>query len=147
MKKITFTVLAILAAGSVNAFAKETFSLSSADIQNHRLSEQQVFAGFGCHGGNKSPQLSWHNPPAGTKSFAVTVYDPAAPTGSGWWHWTVVNIPAQIQTLPQAREMKRAIRCLPGQFRDETIMVMRALVARVLPLAISRIRINSPYGR
>lgn len=84
MKKMTFTILAILAAGSVNAFAKETFSLSSADIQNHRLSEQHVFAGFGCHGGNKSPQLSWHNPPAGTKSFAVTVYDPAAPTGSGW---------------------------------------------------------------
>lgn len=100
MKKITFTVLSIMAVGSMNAFAGETFSLSSTDIQNHRLSEQHVFAGFGCHGGNRSPQLSWHNPPAGTKSFAVTVYDPAAPTGSGWWHWTVVNIPAQIQTLP-----------------------------------------------
>ncbi|MBV8875216.1 MAG: kinase inhibitor [Metakosakonia sp.] len=100
MKKITFTVLTFLAAGSVNAFAAETFSLSSADIQNHRLTEQQVFAGFGCHGDNTSPQLGWHNPPAGTKSFAITVYDPSAPTGSGWWHWTVVNIPVKTQTLP-----------------------------------------------
>jgi hypothetical protein len=67
MKKITFTVLIFLAAGSVNAFAAETFSLSSADIQNHRLTEQQVFAGFGCHGGNTSPQLAGIIHPQGPK--------------------------------------------------------------------------------
>ena len=85
MKKITFTTLGFLAIGSFNAIAGSTFSLSSADIQNHRLAQQHVFEGFGCHGGNTSPQLAWKNPPAGTKSFAVTGYDPAAPTGSGWW--------------------------------------------------------------
>jgi Raf kinase inhibitor-like YbhB/YbcL family protein len=60
----------------------------------------QVFNAFGCTGGNHSPAISWSGEPAGTQSFAVTIYDPDAPTGSGWWHWTVFNIPAGVHSLP-----------------------------------------------
>jgi Raf kinase inhibitor-like YbhB/YbcL family protein len=76
------------------------FTLSSADIKpGATLSDRQVFNGFGCQGQNISPQLSWTNAPAGTKSFVVTAYDPDAPTGSGFWHWVVYNIPADTHEL------------------------------------------------
>ncbi len=72
-----------------------SFELHSADIaEGATLTKAQVFSGFGCTGDNLSPALSWSGAPTGTKSYALTVYDPDAPTGSGWWHWVVYDIPA-----------------------------------------------------
>ena len=77
------------------------FTLESADVgPKQAIAEKHVFKGFGCDGGNISPALSWKNAPKDTKSFAVTVYDPDAPTGSGWWHWVVFNLPASTHALP-----------------------------------------------
>jgi Raf kinase inhibitor-like YbhB/YbcL family protein len=82
--------------------AAPRFHLSSPDIKPRAtLAEKFVFNGFGCTGGNVSPALHWTGAPAGTKSFVVTVYDPDAPTGSGWWHWVLYNIPASVTSLPE----------------------------------------------
>lgn len=89
----------LLAAGSLAHAAG--FSLTSSEIKaGGTLPKSFEFNGFGCSGENKSPSLKWSGAPAGTKSFAVTVYDPDAPTGSGWWHWVVVNIPPNVTDLP-----------------------------------------------
>src|SRR4051812_31004880 len=67
-----------------------------------RIPERFVADSFGCQGGNLSPGLSWHRAPEGTKSFVVTMYDPDAPTGSGWWHWGGYDIPASVTSPPPA---------------------------------------------
>jgi Raf kinase inhibitor-like YbhB/YbcL family protein len=86
-------------AGETGAMAK--FTLTSADIANGgRIAEAQVYNEFGCKGGNVSPALAWSGSPADTKSFALLVHDPDAPTGSGWWHWVVYNLPAGTTSLP-----------------------------------------------
>lgn len=69
----------------------DNFTLKSSELKG-QLTNKQVFSGFGCTGENISPELSWENAPKNTKSFAITVYDPDAPTGSGWWHWVVFDI-------------------------------------------------------
>jgi Raf kinase inhibitor-like YbhB/YbcL family protein len=77
------------------------FTLASPDIKpGATIAKKFEFNGFGCSGENKSPALKWSGAPKDTKSFALTMYDPDAPTGSGWWHWSVVNIPANVTELP-----------------------------------------------
>src|SRR5512138_1272967 len=94
-------VLAALAAAAP-ASAAGKFTLTSKDVKpNSMLGEQQVFDGFGCSGANVSPELSWQDAPQGAQSFVVTVYDPDAPTGSGWWHWVVYDIPSSATELPR----------------------------------------------
>jgi Raf kinase inhibitor-like YbhB/YbcL family protein len=79
-----------------------SFTLTSPDVSPKApIPNKHVFKGFGCEGENVSPALVWKDAPAGTKSFALTVYDPDAPTGSGWWHWVMINIPADATGLPQ----------------------------------------------
>lgn len=94
MKKIVISI----AFAAVSLFAGE-FTLFSNDLSG-QLTKLQVANSFGCDGSNISPELHWKDAPKGTKSFAVTVYDPDAPTGSGWWHWVVFDIPASIHAIP-----------------------------------------------
>jgi Raf kinase inhibitor-like YbhB/YbcL family protein len=77
----------------------ETFSLTSPEFGPG--DQLPVWArGSGPGAENRSPTLAWSGAPAATRSFAVTLYDPDAPTGSGYWHWAVYNIPASVTALP-----------------------------------------------
>ena len=93
--------LTLVASATPALLRAQGFTITSADVKSGAtLSAKQVFNGMGCTGQNVSPELSWKGAPPGTKSFAITVYDPDAPTGSGWWHWMVYNIPATTTSLP-----------------------------------------------
>jgi hypothetical protein len=97
MKKIIAVIVFILCSGC----GGKKFMINSPEIEHKgRIQSAQVFSGFGCTGKNQSPSLIWKNPPEGTKSFALFVYDPDAPTGSGWWHWIVYNLPVKVRLLP-----------------------------------------------
>ena len=93
---------------SVKTLWAGNFTLTSSDLKG-QLTKAQEFNGFGCSGENISPQLKWSGEPKGTKSFAITVFDPDAPTGSGWWHWIVVNIPANVHELPTDASAKHLL--------------------------------------
>jgi len=88
----------ILAAAPVAA----EMTLSSPDVApDATIGDEFVFDGFGCSGPNLSPALEWSGAPDGTNSYILTVYDPDAPTGSGFWHWSLFNIPAGTTEIPR----------------------------------------------
>ncbi len=99
MKRICGAIVILLFSAAASAGA---FTLKSPQLkQGKRVHEEQVYSGMGCTGKNISPALQWEGAPENTKSFAVTVYDPDAPTGNGWWHWVIFNIPPDVRGLPQ----------------------------------------------
>lgn len=80
-----------------------SFELASADIRDGEpLDDMFVHGSAG--GRNMSPQLSWSGFPDGTRGFVVTCFDPDAPTGSGFWHWVAVNLPASVTELPRGAD-------------------------------------------
>lgn len=94
------TLIAATLCGAFTLAQAAGFTLSSPEIKDGgAIPKSFEFNGFGCAGDNRSPALKWSGAPAGTKSFALTVYDPDAPTGSGWWHWMVIDIPAGVAEL------------------------------------------------
>jgi Raf kinase inhibitor-like YbhB/YbcL family protein len=112
-RKLSSSRLALLvmlfgaAVGTISAQVKSAphshFVLSSPDMRLAvRVPEEYTANVFGCTGGNLSPALQWSGAPAGTKSFVITLFDPDVPeTGSGWWHWVVYNLPANLNSLPK----------------------------------------------
>src|SRR5437763_10088594 len=96
-------VAALIAAMAFAGAAQAQFKLTSPDIKpGGRINDEQIFNGFGCSGQNISPALKWSGAPKETKSFALLVHDAHAPTGgAGWWHWFVINIPANVNELPK----------------------------------------------
>ena len=114
IRQVMTAVLAVLVSSSIagaqakasagkakgKAVAAAKFSVTAPDlVSKGRITAAHVFNAMGCTGQNVSPALNWTGAPAGTKSFAVTAYDPDAPTGSGWWHWVMYNIPADATGL------------------------------------------------
>lgn len=96
MKQVYVLAVTLVLATAAHA---QNFTLKSKELGG-QATQRQFFNGFGCHGDNVSPELSWENAPTGTQSFAVTMYDKDAPTGSGFWHWVLFNLPAATTSLP-----------------------------------------------
>lgn len=101
---LTVTCLALslllVAPAPVDSAQPAKLKLTSTMFTNGRtLPVSTAFNSFGCTGGNRSPHLAWSGEPAKTASFAIIMHDPDAPTGTGWYHWVIFNIPATVHEL------------------------------------------------
>ena len=103
-------VVALSVLGTQAALA-QNMTVTSAEITDGAVSKTEQEANvFGCKGGNVSPSLKWSGAPSDAKSFAINLYDPDAPTGSGFWHWIAFNIPASTTSLPKdAGDVKKKL--------------------------------------
>lgn len=102
MYKKVLMALSLCVSANVLA-ANKPFTLQVEHGKNGGFTKEQTLSapyGFGCSGGNISPAISWKNAPKGTKSFVLNIHDKDAPTGLGWVHWVVVNIPADATSIP-----------------------------------------------
>jgi len=104
MKSLLFGLLATLAfalpISTAKAEGNGEFTLKSPDFsEGDTLANKHIYKGFGCSGENTPPRLVWDGAPKDTAFFALTLYDPDAPTGSGWWHWLALNLPKETTSL------------------------------------------------
>jgi len=113
-------VVSVLSVFSVMPVLADSLTVTSQDIEQGKpMNKAQEFNGFGCAGDDRSPHLKWSGAPEGTKSFAITAYDPDAPTGSGWWHWQAVNIPVAVNELAAGAGQPGANRMPEGSMQIE----------------------------
>jgi Raf kinase inhibitor-like YbhB/YbcL family protein len=102
MKNIKLLSMALLVAMSSHSWAADEFTLTSPDVSSGvKIKASQYWNNFGCTGDNERPQLNWKGIPDNTKSFAITLFDKDALTGSGFWHWVVYNIPEGVNKLDE----------------------------------------------
>lgn len=89
--------------------AAESLTVTIGGLESGRFQDAQVFSGFGCTGGNRSPELTWAGAPEGTKSFAIVLHDPDAPTGVGFFHWVVLDLPATTTHLDEGQALPEGV--------------------------------------
>jgi Raf kinase inhibitor-like YbhB/YbcL family protein len=116
VKKLFLALSSCLAFVASTAFAEGGgFRLMSSEWHDGgSVPKENVFNGSGCAGPNISPEFHWSDAPSGTKSFAITIFDLDAPTGGGWWHWVIFNIPGTILELPAGAGNKDSKRLPPA---------------------------------
>ncbi|ODS57763.1 MAG: hypothetical protein ABS36_04775 [Acidobacteria bacterium SCN 69-37] len=120
MSRLQTLFLLLIASVALSAAPGQTptFRLWSDDVTGGSFGSEQVYNSFGCTGSNLSPHLAWSGAPKDTQSFVITVYDPDAPTGSGFWHWVVANIPAGTTMI--ASNASRTPRMPAGSLETRT---------------------------
>jgi Raf kinase inhibitor-like YbhB/YbcL family protein len=116
MKKLFLSLGSFLAFVVPAVFAESgAFRLLSSEWhEGGSVAPENVFNGPGCGGANISPELHWSDAPSGTKSFAITIFDPDAPSGGEWWHWVIFNIPGTVSELPADAGNKNSKRLPPA---------------------------------
>ncbi|XVV13885.1 YbhB/YbcL family Raf kinase inhibitor-like protein [Actinoplanes sp. CA-131856] len=116
-----------------------SFTLTSTDVTDGaEMKLPQASGVFGAGGEDVSPQLSWSGFPAGTKSFVVTVYDPTAPTGSGFWHWAIADIPATVTSLPTGAGVENSTELPEGAWQLANDARLRRYIGAAPPAGSGR---------